>query len=129
MSDDHEDHAAANTAILTGILEGSPTEGVKKLLSVYSVEVKALTKIIKEMMTATPDTVGEAAVYLQIAEIDITTKASTKLLCKEIVKNLDNAMYEKCAVCEEWHTGSLLYTRQTNCRYIIYVIRQHLRLN
>ena len=47
MSDDHEDHAAANTAILTGI----------KLLSAYS-EVKALTKIIKEMMTATPDTVG-----------------------------------------------------------------------
>ena len=57
MSDDHEDHAAANTAILTGILEGSPTEGVKNLLSAYS-EVKALTKIIKEMMTATPDTVG-----------------------------------------------------------------------
>ena len=115
MDDYIKENDAANTAILEEILNSSPSDEVKKLLSAYNVGNKSLTKIIKEMQAADPESVGQAAVYLQLTDIDISSKATTRLLCKEIIRALDNAMREKCGVCDKWYNVTINETPVIQC--------------
>ena len=110
-----KENRAVNANILAVITDEAPSDAAKTLLSAYSVEEKTLTKILKEMLQSDADTIGQVAVYLHINDIDITSKASTRAVCKDIVRALDNAMREKCAVCDKWYNVGLDETPVTQC--------------